>query len=658
MAAWRRAQRRDQRRFRTRQKVEYKKGPFWKPGEIKQTLGRALPRPGDAKSTSNFMSQWMVADTIREPGEDFEGPDVFSQFSHLVGNDDIRESLAEAKKELEDFKLKQSQTAKVDGTGKADPFGMLPFDQPVTEVDRSQMNEVVSRAASGGVVTPDAAEAGLSRPIAVAVKAGTGDTFEKVQAFAVSGQYGMVSLVDDKPGGVVRTAAERLDLATGRSTGSAAFDAATMPDDISFDGQRVSGIATARSSNRSNRVDVWDWSGKEPAHLVSFKPSRAKSGPGQDTYVTATHFLADGNLAVVDSDGRVTVWRFSPAAGNAAEGGSGTEPTVTGVWSIALGSRPAVTRSPGGHQLAALAGDEVLLLDAATGDPIAVRSDLGFSPTQLAFSPSGRFLGLTSGNQFAVLDLVENTVSPRVALPPGPEDLLVTDNGNVVTRGRYLDRQTGATVWAYTPPEGMSDFFRIPGTKIGLTRSNNGTRTLAAWPLPHANAAAAPVPPVRNLLGKGSVVAIDLAAVEGDAAAKAQLQQGFAEQVEARGATVAPAGTAAPVRIVGETVTKTEEQQYRQIGVGGSGTQSATVTTKTTTISVVADDQRLWGVSSTSGSGGFSVQLKEGETLQQSLDRQAMVNLGGFSSRGLPQIIPAPADPPATTDLRPGGFGN
>ena len=632
----------NQRRFRTGQKVEYKSGSFWRAGEIKQASGE-LYLVGDEKSTSNFMSQWMIAETIREPGESFEGAPFPDQFSHRVGHDDLRESLAGARKELEDFRLEQSQKVTNDATGRADPFGPLPFDQPVTEADRSQMNLVVSRAAGGDAVTPDAAGGGDHPADRRRGQSRHRRILREGANLAVSGSFGLVGLVDSPPGGAVRTAAERLDLTTGRSTGSAAFDPASGPEDISFDGQRVAAIATAKSPTRRHRVDVWDWSGPEPSHVVSFKPSATASSRGADAYVTAARFLANGNLAVVESNGTISAWNV--AAGSA-----------TGVWSISLDRNATVTRSPGGRQLAVSSGSEVLLLDAETGEPLAVQSSLGFAPSHHAFSPSGRYLALASRNQFAMWDLGQGVLGPRIALPPGADGLIATDDGNTVTRNRLIDGETGATVWAYTPPEGMRETYTAPGILLGLTAAQDGPRTLAAWPLPHPKAANATPPAARNVFATGSTVALNLSAMEGDTADKQQIEQNLIKQLEGMGVQIAPD---APIKIVGKTATESEQQQFQeQRSPPFAATESATVTTKTTTLTVESDGIPLWQTASRSGSSGYGIQLQEGESLQQNLDRQAAVNLGPFGNVALPQIVPAPADPQGTTTLRPGGYAD
>lgn len=67
-----------ERRFMVNQTVEIKTGGLWRAAVIRRVAGE-LYLVGQANSRTDFMSQWMIAETIRKPGEAFEGPDPAQQ---------------------------------------------------------------------------------------------------------------------------------------------------------------------------------------------------------------------------------------------------------------------------------------------------------------------------------------------------------------------------------------------------------------------------------------------------------------------------------------------------------------------------------------------------------------------------------------------------
>ncbi|MEM6551013.1 MAG: hypothetical protein AAF750_02565 [Planctomycetota bacterium] len=628
------------RRFRMREAIEYKRGGFWRDGVIKR-ISQDLYLVGEPGARSDFHSRWMLADTIRRPGEAHAGPDAFNQFSHAVHNESVRDSLREARKALKEFRTEQSQKA-VDDEGRDDPFGALPFSHPVTPVNVSGMQEIATRVGTGEPVQADPDPAAVTRPWSARFTLGTGEFFEKVSGVSVSGGHLLIGLEDSPPGGAIHTSAARISAATGRVSRSAPFEAATIPVDISFDGNLVAAIGNAKSNTNKTRVDLWDWSTAMPRHLVSFK---AATGEGIDN-VTDVRFTRDGLVVVARADGWVTA--YAVASG-----------TVNAVWRIELSRSLQMIRSPGGGQLAIAAGGEVLLLDAATGQPLLVRSSLGVYPRYLSFSPNGRYLAIAGRGVLTRWDLTTDQLTPTVAIKPGAgmRAVLATDAGQVYDGQHLIDPETGAAVWTYTREQGIRDWSTSNGVLLGIqkgSRSNATSRTISAWPLPHRPAANAAIPPVTNLVARGGAITLDLGGLEGSAADKRKLEAALTAHFAEAGVSIEPNQ---PTRLVGKTTTDTRTEQFRDPRRSPFGpTQSANVTNKTTTLSLEHEGETLWQRASTSGMLGFMVHMQQGESLQAALDRQAQVDLSSMSRVSFPQIVPAPHDATGSTALRPGGF--
>lgn len=620
------------RKFRVGQAIEYKFGGMWLKGSIKTVSGE-LYLVGDPKARTDFLSQWMIADTIRQPGEAHEGPDAFSQFTHRVTNDTLPKSLVAARKELAAFRVKQSQKVTDPNTGRVDPFAALAFTQPVTEIDDTtartfvfadlaQANGVSSKSAS-----LDPASVQPNRVWSTPVKIGSGGPFEKPAQLTTNGQTVMLVLADNPPNGIKSVALERFDLATGRSTAQAAFDAASVPDDISADGRSIAAFANAGGSQNRTRVDLWDWSQAQPGHVVSFE---AATGKGLD-YVTAVRLLHDGSLLVKQNNGQATVY-------------DAKSQSVTTRWTIKLHVLDPVEPSPGRKQIAIASDRRAVLINAATGDTLASLETTHFAPRRMIFSADGRYILLSSGNLYASWDLKTGTLSPRYAMPPSSrgQHLWITDAGQVFDGLSAIDPTSGAATLRYEPGTNLNDASTAPGVLLGVDMTNRrspGNRKLWAWPTPRP-AAQAKGPAVANLLAAGSRISIDLTAMEGSDAEKQQLLAALTEQFATMNVAVAPGQATS---LVGRTTSKSEEKQYRDQGSPLLGkTQTANVTRKTTTLTIEHAGQSAWQVTSTVGPSGFSVYIQQGETLQTALDRQAQVKVSTFAAIPLPNIVPAP----------------
>lgn len=252
---------------------------------------------------------------------------------------------------------------------------------------------------------------------------------------------------------------------------------------------------------------------------------------------------------------------------------------------------------------------------------------------------------------YATWDLKTGDLSPRYGISPKANDRLlwVTNAGHVYDGLLKLDPTTGAAVLRYEPGTHLHEAFTSPGVLLGVgmkdPRSPN-SRKIWAWPTPQPEAQAK-ANATTNLLAAGSRISIDLSAMEGSPEEKQQLQAALTEQFAAMNVSVAP-GQA--TTLIGRTTSQSKEKQYRDQRTPFQGeTQSATSTRKITTITLEHNNQPVWQVISTTGGSDLSINVRQGESLQNALDREAQVKISNFTALPIPQIVPAPSTPEDVT---------
>src|SRR5690606_12068787 len=91
------------RRFSAGQSIEMKDHSRWIRGKVRQVDGDLYLIVQDARK-DQFWWQWVDIDRLREPGSNYEGPDVFDQFdTRPLRNEHPLKALAGIKKEYETY---------------------------------------------------------------------------------------------------------------------------------------------------------------------------------------------------------------------------------------------------------------------------------------------------------------------------------------------------------------------------------------------------------------------------------------------------------------------------------------------------------------------------------------------------------------------------
>ncbi|MBB6429408.1 PQQ-binding-like beta-propeller repeat protein [Algisphaera agarilytica] len=633
------------RRFRTGQEVELKRHSRWVEAEVKRASPPLyLIATKQGIGVTQFHWEWVDAPRLRTPGEDHEGPDVFSQFGHSVHNDSIRDSLRKAKEAFADHEKKESQTTR-DDSGKRDPFAPPPFAHPVSEADRLGMEITTVSPGRWGEVLVDPADETIQRPRTLSLKSGENRFFEKPVVMQMSGTHALVVIEDTPPGKATTIYAEKVDIARGRVTGAVEFDAAALPRALSPGGERLASVANGFHIGSKNRLDVWDWSARQPKHLVSFAPFDDRQKSQAD--IEQVLFVDADTVVVSNRRGVVSAWDAT---------------TGRGLWEVSgldQGS-DVLALTPGGEWLAALADGRAVLLDVRTGEVGATLPGADFRVRSLSFSPDGQTLVAGGRNLVKGWDLLNRVSWPSIGLRPGESGPPVAaDSGLVFAGGWVYDLKTGQPIWGYDmDQDGVSrvKFAAHAGSLVRIGKSTELKRdagpafVLTAWPLPGRAAkgidqARAGMDSPTMLLQPGDRVSVDVSKVEASGAEREAIKNALVDQLEGRGVLVAD-GQA--VRVVGVTTTESEQRVYESRGRNPFEPELTKVDakTRTTRLAIEIDGQPAWAVTSMS-QPGWLVTREQGQSVQEAVDASARHDAAGFLNRvKLPDLIPDPREAP------------
>ncbi len=139
------------RKFRRGQKIELKNHNSWKSARIERVSGELyLVATNDSWGEKQFYWKWVDAARLRTPGEDYEGPDVWSQFEHKLSSDSIQASSRKARAAYQEHKNEQKEKEE-DKAYKEDydPFAPPPLKVEASEADRSQLQAYMAQPGRG-----------------------------------------------------------------------------------------------------------------------------------------------------------------------------------------------------------------------------------------------------------------------------------------------------------------------------------------------------------------------------------------------------------------------------------------------------------------------------------------------------------------------------
>lgn len=635
------------RRFQRGQDIELKDRNTWKPATIQRVSGELyLIATKDTRGKKQFFWIWVNADRLRAPGDAHEGPDVFSQFGQRLGNDSIKDSARKAKQAYQDHQRKQTQSpartpAKPDTpntTAATAEDAATTRTLEISEPDRSAMQQLPVHPGQGiASLVPDPGQVFPLRQFSAPLRAGKGEIMEKPRVVAVHGRFALVVVEDARPGKAKQVYVERFNLAAGRSDAVATLDPTSMPLAVSPDGQLLAARANGFHSGSMQRLDIWEWDGPKPQHVISFQPTALDHNSSND--ILSIHFINPQHMLVRCKSGTISAW----------------EPrSARGLWEVTGFTRSdtAWAISPGGKYIATSAGNAIVFIDALTGQTLGSINDAAFKPDQLAFSPDGRYLVATGQAAFKRWDLKQHQALPSVALPPNvSKGLMVNNQGDVVIEGRRYHPESGRYTWQYVLPRHTihtptQDHLLIVGGRPGKYR-----KTINTWKLP-ASQPGTPQSPSPHLLEPGTSVSLDLSRLKVSSQERQTISDSLVSQFEERGVRIAKNQ---PVRLTAMTTTEREKRTYQTIGASSQGRQEQTINVdiNTTQYTIEVQGVPAWTQSVTTAPSHY-VQLGQDQSIQQAVQESEAGHLADFiASARIPDIVPDPRQEPAgTTEIK------
>lgn len=335
---------------------------------------------------------------------------------------------------------------------------------------------------------------------------------------------------------------------------------------------------------------------------------------------------------------------------------------------------PMATLSPGRRYLFLPEDTGVRVFDAATGRQLAALPAEG-AATGVAVSEDGRRVAVLGSMTLGIWDLTDPATPPELVQAEtigtpfarqlswvGDERLLVSDGHRAEVLFSLKHRMS---LWRYEYD--MSAIPASPGHRVhevvdrhlvyGATLRDGPQAGLAVGavklPGPRVDEMEASVDPESLLVMKpGTPVRLDVRTGEHDAMVRAALEA----RIMANGWLLEP--TAAAVLVAEMKRGEPQTTTYRFGGFGRpESTQTATLQPFISTAKLMIGDQVAWQAGTSSGAPAMVI-LKEGQTVQEEIDRWQRPNPGFFAEVKLPAKIidPANRDGLGTTNVTTRGL--
>ncbi len=461
------------------------------------------------------------------------------------------------------------------------------------------------------------------------------DFFENAKALAINPicRRAVVGHVLDKPGengrGQTRLALCDLEkgklLATGKTLGK------MIPLALNDAGTEVLMCRDEFGFGNQDRLEIWNLTEAGISKRLQWTPHDDQQGDKRD--IKWARYIDAERLVTLSSGGQLTVWNAATA-----------KPLY---WLHMDGqSRPAL--SPNRKYLAFAAERQVGVLDLGTGEVIALQSapKENFPFPIFAFTPKGTRLACGSLERIYVWDVATGALFRDISLVGMKvfigEHLICPSEELVLVGNRLLiDIDTQAKLWTY---EGHELVGMLGGVCwFAMAGEQSGALLPAVLPQPSAKAKIQKALDSADffVLKPGVTVKLNVSGLQ-DPGEREKATAAFTQALQANGCQVGPNGTV-------ELVAATAPGKRRDVAYHTFGRPVAreyTVQEYISSVKIVWQGQTAWAVSCSSVPG--FVRLKEGETMQQFLQRNEHPNYEWFSKVELPKVVQKPTPGAAT----------
>jgi WD40 repeat protein len=467
------------------------------------------------------------------------------------------------------------------------------------------------------------------RPVSLPAKA---DFFENITGVVTSppAKRAVVMTALERPGnrGDVQGRLFVCDLQQGKVILQFPYAGKMQPLALSHDGTRLIARHEVFGHDQSDKIELWKFGENTVERAKHWLPAEKPTERGRDV-IWAAFSTDDKTLLTMTSGGALTWWDAENA-----------KPTQT----LALGGHivPAPGISPDGKYLACVANQELVMLDASSGETVAVKSTgQHLHLPRLSFSPDGKKLACTTMNKLNVFSVAEGHLETSVAINGAGHQLpCFWTTPTAVLAGHplsYVETSMNVNVWGYDGTDKIAPLGDHGVMVIG--DGPRGAPSVIAVKLPHAGAVQlmeqAKKDPNFFVLKPGTRVSVDVQAIS-DATLRQEAKSSLETRLQENGH---PLGAGGVTLVASLERGKDHEVSYRSFGqpLFDRG-KTYTVTGWVYTLKVNAGGRTHWQT----GGGNHPppiIHLKQDESVESHLQKYNTPSAAFFKHVELPKYV-------------------
>jgi len=401
---------------------------------------------------------------------------------------------------------------------------------------------------------------------------------------------------------------------------------------ISPDGTQVIARQDIFGHDKSNVLELWKITDTDLIRQHRWEAVREDNNHGKDVHGAA--FLSDGKTFLTWlSGGKLTWWNAD---------------SLKPIQSLQLQANTSPALSPDQKFIVGKSNTDLVMLDANTGETLAVKPIGHGGHGRFAISPDGKHLAVQNAGKVEIYDLpTASLVTSIGASGFGHESPLCWTSPTTLMGGHplsYLAPEMNVNVWAY---DGADKAAFLADYTLMIAGSHGGKgSTLVPARLPHAPAVQlleqARSDPNFFVLKPGTSVKIDAGGIS-DATVQKEAIEALTRKLEEMGFKV---GSGNVTFVAGMAKAKDHEVAYHSFGAGFGREKTYTVPGLAYTLKIVADGRTHWSTGGGNHPPHF-LQLKRDETIETHLKQYGTPNANFFKNVELPRYVArAPSDQP------------
>lgn len=526
--------------------------------------------------------------------------------------------------------LRSPRRTKATEEPRAEPSSLSSGDMKIVDPDWSNAKPIALLAGERkwdlAIDAPQQPSPATRRAIAIPPKR---DFFDQAKTLVINPvcRKALLTYALERPG----SNAERqlrlflFDLERGKLLSTFNVAAKVVPVAMNDAGTDIAVRTDGHGFGNQGQLEIWRLTDSRLNKLLQWKPYGDQNGPDQD--VKWVEFLPDDRLATLNSSGKLTLWNAATA-----------EPLA---WlQVAGNCHPAL--SPDRRYLAFATDQEIGLLDLQTTEVVAMKEapKAIFPGRVLAFTPRGTRLACSAGDRVYIFDAATGALYRELSLAGANihagDNLCCPNEENVFVGNRLLiDIESQVKLWTY---DGHGLAHMLDGVCWFCVADRNSS-ALIPTPLPHPGA----IEKIQKaleasdlfVLKPGVAVKLNVGGIQ-DPAEREKAATALTQKLQANGCRVDPNGAV-------ELVAMTEQGRHREIAYRTFGRPFArefTFQEYHSRIKILHNGQTAWEVSCSNVPG--VVNLSEGETIQEFLQRNEHPNYEWFGRAELPKLVQKP----------------